>query len=146
MGAETARTEYARVRAKIVAPVNEVWRILAEFGGVERWVAGAETCVLDGGGVGAVRTIGLAGRSVRERLDYLDPGRRSLSYSILPPHSLPASDVRATITLRDLGEATEFTWVSDAAQIDGDADALRARIEAFYRASIDNLTRLLADH
>jgi hypothetical protein len=59
---------------------------------------------------------------------------------------LPASDVRGTITLRDLGEATEFTWVSDAAQIDGDADALRARIEAFYRASIDNLARLLADH
>jgi len=146
-GSEEMQLEYARVCVEMAASVEDVWRVVSAFGGVERWIAGADTCALDGEGVGAVRTIGLAGRSVRERLDRLDPARHSVTYSILPPHSLPASDVRGTITLRDAGaKLTEFTWVSDASHIDGDAAALRARVEAFYRASIDKLSRLLADY
>ena len=138
--------EYARVIAKVDAPVQDIWGVVSAFGGVERWIAGARGCVLEGAGVGAVRTVELAGRSVRERLDALDSASHALSYSILAPHALPASDVCATIRLRALGPAaTEFSWISHASRIDGDIDALRARIEGFYRASIDNLARLLGD-
>ncbi|QGZ93777.1 SRPBCC family protein [Terricaulis silvestris] len=146
MPAEEARIEYARVVAELDYPLEAVWRVVSAFGGVERWIAGVDSCAVEGSGVGAVRVVGLAGRTVGERLDRLDQAEHTIVYSVLPPHAMPAENVRGTIQLRAVSPGTTaVTWRSDATRIDGNPAALSARIEAFYRASIEGLRRLLAE-
>lgn len=143
---EEARIEYARVFAELDHPVEAVWRVVSAFGGIERWVAGVDTCAVQGSGVGAVRIVGLGGRTVRERLEHMDEAEYAIVYTVLPPHLVPAENVRGTIQLRALSPgATAITWRSDATRIVGDVALLTARIEAFYGASIAGLRRLLAE-
>ena len=141
-----ARTEYARVRVVLDHPIDEVWAVAGEFGGLETWVDGVSACTVEGAGVGAVRTV-TRGGVVREQLEALDPRRRQIRYRVLPPHSLPAEDVRGEITLRALSpRATEIVWRSDAGGFSAPQGPLGARIEDFYRASIQGLDRRLRGH
>jgi hypothetical protein len=138
-----ARTEYARVRVVLDLPIDEVWSVAGQFGGLETWADGVSACTVEGAGIGAVRSV-TRGGVVREQLEILDPHRHQISYRILQPHSLPAEDVRGEITLRALGpRTTEIVWRSEALRFSAPAGALGARIEAFYRASIEGLERRL---
>jgi len=138
-----ARTEYAHVRVVIEHPIDEVWSIAGQFGGLETWADGVSACTVEGAGVGAVRSV-TRGGVVREQLETLDPHRHQISYRILPPHALPAEDVRGEIALTALGpRTTEVVWRSEALRFSAPAGALGARIEAFYRASIEGLERRL---
>lgn len=139
-----ARTEYAHVRAVIEHPIDEVWSVAGQFGGLETWADGVSACTVEGAaGVGAVRTV-TRGGVAREQLEALDQGHHQISYRILEPHSLPAEDVRGAITLTALGPGTtEIVWRSEAARFFAPPGALGARIEAFYRASIEGLERRL---
>ena len=138
-----ARTEYAHVRAVVEHPIAEVWSVAGQFGGLETWADGVSACIVEGEGVGAVRSV-TRGGVVREQLETLDPRLHQISYGILAPHSLPAEDVRSSITLKALGpRATEIVWRSEARRFSAPVEPIRARIEAFYRASIDGLERQL---
>jgi hypothetical protein len=143
MAKPTTRIEYARVCVVLGHPIDQVWAVAGKFGGLEAWADGVSACSVEGEGVGAVRTV-TRGGVVRERLETLDPGRHEISYRILPPHALPAEDVRGAITLRALGpEKTEIVWRSEASRFHASPDALGERIEAFYRASIHGLGSVL---
>lgn len=138
-----ARTEYAHVRVVIEHPLDEVWSVAGQFGGLETWADGVSACAVEGSGVGAVRSV-TRGGVVREQLETLDHCRHEISYRILPPHALPAEDVRGAITLKALGPGTtEIVWRSEALRFSAPPAALGARIEAFYRASIEGLERRL---
>jgi hypothetical protein len=142
--ARPARTEYAKVCVVLDHPIDQVWAVAGQFGGLEAWADGVSACSVEGEGVGAVRTV-TRGGVVREQLETLDPGRHEISYSILPPHALPAEDVSGAITLRALGpETTEFVWRSEATRFHAPPGPLGERIEAFYRASIQGLGRVLS--
>jgi hypothetical protein len=139
-----ARTVYASVCVVLDHPIDAVWAVVGRFDGLEAWVDAVSACSVEGEGVGAVRTV-TRGGAVREKLETLDPGRHEISYLILAPHVLPAEDVRSTINLTPLGsEATEIVWRSDATRFHGPPGALGERIEAFYRASIRGLERVLS--
>ena len=43
---------------------DDVWKLLREFGGLEQWMPGVETCSVDGD----VRTIGMMGIEIKEQL------------------------------------------------------------------------------
>ena len=58
---------------------DEVWKLVREFGGLETWMPGVETCVVDGD----VRTIGLMGIEIKEQLRSLDDSARRISYSVV---------------------------------------------------------------
>jgi hypothetical protein len=115
--------------------------MIAMFGGLENWADGVTACdVADG-----VRTVTRKGSTVRERLDRCDPDAHEISYTILPPHPLPAEDVRGTIALKALGPGrTEIHWYSQARDFRAPPETLGARIEIFYAASIEGLDGLLS--
>jgi hypothetical protein len=137
---------YARVCRTLDHPIEAVWRRVAAFGGIDRWVAGVEACRVEGDGVGAIRTVELGDRVARERLEAIDAAGRRLRYRILPPHALPARDVCSEISLTALDDGrTEMTWRSDATGFTVPAEQLGARIERFYDLSIDGLARLLRE-
>jgi hypothetical protein len=74
----------------LAAPADTVWRLLADFGAIERWwpqdgPTPIESVSIEGDGIGMVRHIQSVGvpRPVSERLDYLDPASRTLILSII---------------------------------------------------------------
>jgi len=140
----TGAVTYANVRVALDHPVEVVWAEIAAFGRIDRWAAGICGCVADGEGPGTIRTVSLPGRQVRERLEAIDPVARRLRYQILPPHGLPAKDVRSEIILVPLdGGGVEMRWRSEATDFDVPPEQLGARIEDFYRRSIEGLDRML---
>jgi hypothetical protein len=137
----TGSVEYARVARILEHSLARVWATIATFDGLERWADGVTACALADG----VRTVTRNGSTVRERLDRRDPDAHEIAYTILPPHPLPADDVRGTIALAALGpERTEIVWRSEARNFRAPPEALGARIEQFYAASIKGLDRLLS--
>jgi Polyketide cyclase / dehydrase and lipid transport len=56
-----------------------VWAVVRDFGGLEGWMPGIESCVVEGDD----RVLGLIGISVRERLTARDDDKRTLTYSIV---------------------------------------------------------------
>jgi len=135
--------EYARVTRVFAHRRDVVWRSAGNFGGIVGWVQGVVACEVNGDGVGAIRTVTMKGRQVRERLAAWDPARCVIAYQILPPHSLPLSDILSTIEVLDAGSGgAEVVWRSQAV-CDGDVEPVRMAIEAFFLNSLDNLHSLL---
>lgn len=136
--------EYVRVEVKLGHPLGAVWGIVAGFGAIKCWIEGVESCLLEGEGVGAVRSVQRGGNLTRERLDSIDAAAHRLSYSLLAPYRLPAKDVRGHIELRAVGpDATLMSWWSEASEIGIPVVELAEYIGQFYRGSIARLAQLL---
>ena len=82
----------AEVSTNVVlqAPAAAVWRLLEDFGSIERWWPGdgpvrIQRVEVEGAGLGMVRHIQNhgAGQRVSERLDFLDPATRTIVLSIV---------------------------------------------------------------
>ena len=101
----------ARVVKQINAPADAVWAQLSNFSSIK---AGGpiESVSYEGEGVGMVRTIGMGGGSVVERLEAHDDTSRSFTYSIINEDSpLPFSNYSATVSISDNGDGTcEVDW------------------------------------
>ncbi len=96
----------AKVVEKVAASAADVWAQLSDFGGIK--IGGMiESFAVEGEGVGAVRTIGLANGSVVERLDHHDAEQRILTYSIINDDCpLPVSSYSATIKIAVDGDGS----------------------------------------
>ena len=138
--------EYARVTREIAQPADDVWEEVKAFGGIASWVSGVTDCALEGPeSVGVVRVVQLGERQAREQLLAIDDRGRRLSYTVLPPHSLPAEDVRSTLVVEPLdATTTRITWFSDA-KMDAPNPVLTDRIEGFFAASLAQLERVCAE-
>jgi hypothetical protein len=140
---EQGSVEYARVVRTMEHRIDAIWPVIADFGGIARWIAGVSDCRVNGEGVGCIRTVFIKDRQVRERLHTSDGARHVLAYQILPPHSLPASDILSTMELSPAGPgSTCFVWRSQAV-LSVDPAVMRASIEPFFEASLDNLQLVL---
>ncbi len=137
---------YASITELIAQPIDAVWPVIAAFGGVQKWVPGLTECSVEGSGVGAIRTVVSRGNRVRERLEAIDEASRRLRYQILPPHTVPVDDLHGNIQLTVVdGTTTEITWWSDGTHFHVPKAEVGARIETFYRQSIEGLRKLLAE-
>ena len=85
---------------------DDVWKLVREFGGLETWMPGVETCVVDGD----VRTIGLMGIEIKEQLRGIDDTARSISYSVVESPMGNLESHLATITVAPEGAGSHVTW------------------------------------
>lgn len=125
------------VEETINGKAADVWAILSDFGGVKP--GGPITSVeVEGEGVGMVRTLGLGGGTVVERLDAHDPEAMTFGYCILnEDNPLPVSGYSATVKVADLGDGTcRVTW-SGSFEPKGapEADAVKV-VEGIYKGGI----------
>jgi carbon monoxide dehydrogenase subunit G len=98
------QTETARI--DIAKPAAEVWALVGEFGGLDTWMTGVESCTVEGD----VRTVETMGMTVTEKLVSRDADTRSITYSIVG-EGAPVAAHEATITVHAAGaDASEVTW------------------------------------
>jgi len=96
----------AKVVKTINAPADAVWAQLSNFAGIKPG-GGVESVSYEGEGVGMVRTIGMGGGSVVERLEVHDDAARTFTYAIINEDCpLPFSDYSATVMVSDNGDGT----------------------------------------
>lgn len=104
----------ASVSVKFTLNANgpEVWEVVRDFGGIDKWVPGVTQVELVGSGVGAKRTVTYEDgtRSV-ERLESVSDDSRSLSYTALES-TLPVQGYIGSLTVRDVPVGCEVEWYS----------------------------------
>ena len=136
--------EYVRVVKTLAFPIGEVWGVICGFGALRTWMDAAESCALEGHGIGAVRTVKVMGAVTRERLLVCDAANYRLGYALEEPNILPAKGIQSEISLRSLAkDHTELTWASQARTFSVSAEELANFIRPFYEGSVASLERAL---
>ncbi len=130
-------------RTVIVAPADEVWQTIRDFGGLARYHAAVADIEVDGSGVGAYRTITLPdGGEIYERLEYRDDETRTLRYALIRS-PLPVKDYTATMIVRPLGEdRSEVTWKAVFAANGASMAEAQKVIGGIFEVGFDGLKKL----
>jgi carbon monoxide dehydrogenase subunit G len=93
---------------------DEIWKVMREFGGLDTWMPGVDSCVLDGD----VRTIGTMGIEIKEQLRNRDDAARMISYSVVESPMSNLESHLATITVEPEGSGSHLTWSVEVAPDD----------------------------
>ncbi len=129
----------------IAAPAEQVWALIRDFGSIADWLPAAEASEADGSGVGAIRSLALAGgASARERLEVFDDAARSYTYTVIDS-TLPMTGYRATIRVEDAGaETCTLHWSSAFDPVGVPEAELAKQIEDSYLGGVASLRERLA--
>jgi len=98
------------VSTVINAPIERVWRTVADYNGLPSWMPGMKDSTIEPGKkpteIGAVRKLGMAGTNevLRERLEALDDKSHTITYSVLEG-PLPVKNIRTTMHLRPITDS-----------------------------------------
>ncbi len=92
-------------RIDIDASPDAVWAVVGDFGGLDTWMAGVDSCEVEGD----VRTIQTMGMTLTEQLKGRDADARSITYSIVGEGKALESH-EATITVHEAGDGSRVTW------------------------------------
>ena len=132
-----------KVVADIGASADAVWGLFQDFGGITRFSRGIESCSVEGEGVGAVRTLTLAGGvHLQERLESLDNSARSLSYAIIGENPLPFDNYLSTVRIAEKGPGCTVEW-SSTYEPTGPEEQVASLVESIYRGGIGGIKKLL---
>ena len=134
---------HVHVEGEIDAPVETVWGLVGDFGGlVAALGAPAE---LEGEGIGTLRTIKFGSNMVVERLEELDEAKKRISYSIIEAGPLPVQQYLATMQLAAAGDAKcTLTWSSDFEPAGASEEDAVTAVRGIYDGGIRGLRRHFA--
>ena len=108
---------------------DDVWKVVADFGGLDAWMPGIESCELESDDV---RKLSMMGMELREQLKTKDDANRVLAYSLV---GMPGIDVHlATISVRPDGDGSMATWAFDA-----EPESMAAMMDGTYKYALDTL-------
>ncbi|MFI0844030.1 SRPBCC family protein [Mesorhizobium sp. IMUNJ 23232] len=134
----------------IDAPVDEVWRLLRDFNGHDRWHPAIASSAIEGGepvdAVGAVRRFRLKdGGELREQLLSLSDRDRRLTYCLLEA-PLPLMGYVATVALKPVTDRdrTFWEWSSEFhPPAERREELVRLVTDGIYRAGFEAIRRLI---
>lgn len=127
----TRKTVSVTRRVTVAAPASEVWRLVGDFHGLDRWhpaVARSEPATI-GGDEFRVLTTGDGGR-ILEHLVARDS--HSYTYAIVRS-PLPVAQYEARIEVNAVGSGTEVTWSGSFTPTSGEAEKV---IGGIYEAGL----------
>ena len=129
------------VSTRISAPADEVWRLVGGWNALPDWHPAVQKSEIEQGG--HLRRLRLAdGTEITERLEKLDSGERTYTYSITAC-ALPLTNYRSTITVDAEGAASTVEWSTNFEPLGApEADVVKS-LSDFYQAGFDNLKKLL---
>jgi len=132
------------VTQRFEVSADVIWNLLRDFGGIQRWNPGVlESVVVEGEGIGAIRTIGLpGGASLQEKLEAHDDSTRSFSYSFTGKPLLPVEDYLASMTVIPLAESScEVCWESSFGLGEMTEELARSTVEGIYSGGLEALRK-----
>ncbi len=136
------------VTEELQACAERVWELVRGFGGIMKWSGSAiESVSVEGDGVGAVRTIGIAGGAqLQEKLEAHDDAHRTFSYSFVGELLLPLNDYYATMTIVDTGpNQCRVEWESTFTPNGVSEEQARGMVEGIYKNGIAGIKNVFSD-
>jgi carbon monoxide dehydrogenase subunit G len=95
-----------KAEISISASPDDIWKLVRDFGGLENYMPGVESCTLDGD----VRTIAMMGIEIKEQLRSIDDEHRRISYSVIASPMDNLKSHTATISVDPEGSGSHVTW------------------------------------
>ena len=133
-----------RVEEEIEAAPEKVWEIVRDFGGVEKWSEGIESCEVEGSGVGSIRTLKMGAVEIQERLEHTDDQARSFSYSIVGG-PVPVENYLASMTIHEAdGGRSKVTWQGSFDPKGASEEDCTRLFQGVYQGGIAALRKALA--
>lgn len=123
MGSTHAETHIAR-------PVEEVWKVVGDFGGLQSYFPGIEAVRLEGNS----RFIKMGPVEIQEDLVSKDDSAHELVYGVATGGAVPVTEHRAVIRVAAEGDGSKVTWDCDFAP-----DDLLAIFEPTYAGAVQAL-------
>jgi hypothetical protein len=135
------------ITERVEFPAKAVWDVVSDFGGLMRWNAAVASCLLDGSGVGAVRTFQAGPSTVRERIEQLDPKTLTIGYSIVSGSSIKVRGGSLRISVKPLdADACELTWTMDGEPDGVPLEELTQSVSKRYVGRIEDLRKVLREN
>lgn len=143
----------------INAPAEEVWAMIGDFGGIQRWAPGAESSRLvlhsrnEAGAIRLLRRRG-DGTQVTEKLLEYDPANRRMAYTYVDGVVRAADYYSEVVVKEDGAERSIVEWRgrfkrlaywTDDPPADQDDRAALDFLNGAYQSGLDNLKLLLED-
>lgn len=125
-------------------PIDAVWQVVSDFGGLQKYMRGIEGCEVQGEGLGCDRIITVpGGAQIVERLTWLQPERYEYSYSIIAGEAMPFERYVSTVRLEADGEGTAITWSGHFDPKGVSEEEAKATAEGVYRGGIKGFKKHL---
>ncbi len=121
----------AEVEIHIDRPVEDVWKVVGDFGGISEWSPGIESCEVHGD----ERTIKAMGMEIVERLLARDGQKHLISYGIVGGQ-VPVDHHKATITVYPDGKGSRVTYA-----VEVEPDTLVPVMEQSYKGALAALEK-----
>lgn len=134
----------AAIKESINTTPDKLWEIVADFGALDTFVEGIESCEIEGSGTGAVRTLTLQdGTIVKEKLISRDDTQRKLTYSILES-PMPIKNYTGTMQVEESDNQTSvFTWSSTFETGETAEEDMIQALEGLYAMGAEGLRKKL---
>ncbi|MBV9041533.1 MAG: SRPBCC family protein [Acidimicrobiia bacterium] len=116
-----------KTEIKIARKPDEVWGVVGDFGALDKWLPGVETCRLEGDD----RHLAMMGMEITETLIRKDDDARAITYGITA--GVPVEHHEATITVNPDGDGSSVTW-----DVDVD-DAMTEMMVGIYTQGLEAL-------
>ena len=131
------------VEQEVNASADQLWSVIRDFKTLAENNEGIESCVLEGEGEGAIRTLLAGGLTIIERLDGLDDQARILKYSIVKG-DLPVADYHAQITINEQADDSSLIhWQGQFKAAGIDDEKAETMVRGIYLSSIAGLKSFL---
>ncbi len=129
-----------KLTREIAASSDAVWAVLEDFGNLS-WIGMADSVEVIGEGIGQIRRINMEGMDpIDEKLESMDVGAKTLSYSIVKNQVIPFEDYLAKVRVEGVGDSATVYWTSTFDECDMPAADAQALIEGSYNMLLDGLT------
>ncbi len=120
------------MKRTLEVPADRLWKLVADFGDTS-WMPGPPAVELVGSGPGMERRVPAGpDKVIRERLESVDEGRRTLVYTIPENVPFPVKDYRASMRVGAAGKGSELEWSASFEPAGADEATAAKGIEDMY--------------
>ena len=123
-----------RAEISVAASPDDAWKLLREFGSLEQWMPGIESCKVDGD----VRALGMMGIEIKEQLRTRDDDTRTIAYSLIESPMKNLESHLATIHVEPEGSGSHITW-----DVAVSPDEMLAMFQPVYEGSLVEVKKKL---
>jgi mxaD protein len=136
--------ERTEVKETINTSAENVWGIISQFAGIEKYVPAIENSVGKGEGEGMERTCTMGnGASFDETLLKLDHQNMELQYSVHDPSPFPFSKYTATMKVTAIDSNNcELTWNCNYKVDSGTVEEADSMLTGIFLSGIEGLEEL----